>query len=289
MVPAASITVASTHWEFPGGGMSLAEPRVMGVLNLTPDSFSDGGRLRTVDQVLRRAETMLQEGAHIVDVGGESTRPGSAVVSVDEELARVIPAVEALVRNVPLPVSVDTRKAAVAQAALQAGASVVNDVSGLAFDPEMTSVVAAFQAGLVVMHMRGVPSSMAQFTHYTHLVNEVMEELEEGLRRSREAGIPRERVVVDPGIGFAKTAIQSLHMLREVPRLLELGHPVLVGPSRKSFLNEVEALQAEERVDGTVSACVVAFLGGARIFRVHDVKPVARALRVAHAIREAQA
>lgn len=289
MTLAASVMAAHSHWDFPGGGMSLMEPRVMGVLNLTPDSFSDGGSLKTVDEVLRRAEGMLLEGAHFLDVGGESTRPGSAAVSVEEELARVVPMVEVLVRNVPLPVSVDTRKSTVAQAALRAGASIVNDVSGLVFDPAMASVVAGSQAGLVMMHMRGVPATMSQFTDYTHLVTEVMGELEEGLGRAREAGIPGMRVVVDPGIGFAKTAVQSLQLLREIPRLLELGHPVLVGPSRKSFLNAVEALQAEERIDGTVAACVVAYLGGARIFRVHDVQPVARALRVAHAIQEAEA
>lgn len=274
----------SRSWTIAGGSVSLAEPVVVGILNLTPDSFSDGGDLPDLPSALRRAERMIEEGAGILDLGGESTRPGAALVGESEEIDRVLPVLEGLTRHVRVPLSVDTRKAAVARAALTAGAAIVNDVSGLAFDPGMASVVASGGAGVVLMHMRGTPEDMRERAHYGDVVGEVLKELAEAVERARASGIPKESIVVDPGIGFAKSARQSLRVLGEIPRLESLGLPVLVGPSRKSFLGEVLGVPPEERAVGTAAACLLAYLGGARLFRVHDVAPTVQALAVARAV-----
>jgi dihydropteroate synthase len=257
----------------------------MGILNVTPDSFSDGGEIHgDPGRALARARAMVDAGAALLDVGGESTRPGAARVSVDEELARVLPVIEALVRELPVPVSVDTRKAAVARAALAAGAAIVNDVSGLAHDPGMAAAVAEGEAGLVLMHMRGEPADMMERAVYGDVVREVARELGAAVAAARAAGIAGDAIVIDPGIGFAKTAEHSLTVLKRLAELSALGHPILVGPSRKSFLGKVLDAPLAERVAGTVAACVVAYGAGARLFRVHDVAPVVQALRVAEAI-----
>lgn len=276
------MTQASTDsWVIRGRALSLERPRIMGILNVTPDSFSDGGELTSVRAAVERGRQMVAQGAHILDVGGESTRPGAEPVSVEEELARVIPVVEALTASVPVPVSIDTRRAGVAREAVAAGASIVNDVSGLAFDPEMASVVSRTGAGLVLMHMRGTPADMQDRAYYDDVVTEVAMELGHGLERARQGGISPGCVVVDPGIGFAKSADHSLTLLRDLEVLVEaLGHPVLVGPSRKSFLGALLGVPPVERVMGTAVACVLAVRAGARIVRVHDVQPVAHALRV---------
>lgn len=264
--------------------LSLRNPVVMGILNTTPDSFSDGGELPDVPAALRRAETMLDEGATVLDVGGESTRPGADPVPEAREIERVVPVVEALVSRLDATVSVDTRKAAVARAALDAGARVVNDVSGLAWDPAMAAVVAGSGAGVVLMHMRGDPSDMQERTEYADVVDDVASELGDAVRRARDGGIDPSRIVVDPGFGFAKTAPQSLLLLRHLGSFAALGHPVLVGPSRKSFLGEIVGVPPRERTAATVAACVLAWLGGATIFRVHDVAPVVQALEVARTV-----
>jgi dihydropteroate synthase len=274
---------AST-WSVRGRTLDLSRPVVMGILNATPDSFSDGGELATAGAAVDRAAEMIREGAAILDIGGESTRPGATAVPADEEMERVIPRVQDLVARFDVPVSVDTRKAVVAQAGLQAGAAIVNDVSGLRHDPGMARVVARAGAGLVLMHMRGDPRTMREKTEYADLLGEISDELRESLEAARDVGVLDEQVVVDPGIGFAKTAEQSVRLLREIPRLLELGRPVLVGPSRKSFLGHLLDVGVRERQAGTVAACVLAYAGGARIFRVHDVAPVVQALTVAHAV-----
>ncbi len=271
-------------WEVSGRRIPVDSPVVMGILNLTPDSFSDGGELHDLDSALRRGERMVEEGAHILDVGGESTRPGAVPVKDSEELRRVAPVVEALTRRLDVPISVDTRKATVAQAALEAGAVIVNDVSGLSFDPGMGQVVAAGGAGVVLMHMRGVPSDMQERTHYADVVGEVVRELGDAVDRANRAGIARSAIVVDPGFGFAKTPAQSFALLGRLDRLRELGFPVLVGLSRKSFLGEVTGAPPPDRAVATSAACVIAYLGGARIFRVHDVAPVVQALSVAAAV-----
>jgi dihydropteroate synthase len=257
----------------------------MGILNVTPDSFSDGGELADDPSLaLARAYAMVEAGAALLDVGGESTRPGAALVGLDEELRRVLPVIEALARELPVPISVDTRKAAVASAALAAGAAVVNDVSALAHDPAMGEVAARAGAGLVLMHMRGEPSTMMEHARYGDLMREVARELEGAIAKARAAGVSDAAIVVDPGVGFAKTAEQNLTLIRRLAELTELGRPILVGPSRKSFLGRILDVPPEERVAGTVAACVAAYVQGARIFRVHDVLPVVQALRVAEAI-----
>jgi dihydropteroate synthase len=272
-------------WLVRGRRLSLARPLVMGVLNVTPDSFSDGGRLPGVEAALARGRAMAAEGADLLDVGGESTRPGAAPVSADEELARVLPVLRALKDALPLPVSVDTRKAAVARAALAAGADVVNDVSGLA-DAEMAGAVAETDAGLVLMHMRGTPETMQRLAQYADVAEEVADELAGPLARAVEAGIAPERIVVDPGIGFAKTAEGSLELIARIDVLRRrLGRPVLLGASRKSFLGGLlGGIPAEERDAGTVGACVAGLARGARIFRVHDVRGARHALDVAWAV-----
>lgn len=276
---------AGLRWELPGGKLLLDRPRIMGVLNLTPDSFSDGGDLASEDEAMGRAEEMVAAGADLLDVGGESTRPGAAEVPVAEEIRRVVPFIRRASR-LSVPISVDTRKAEVARAAVEAGAAVVNDVSGLRHDPAMARTVGELGAGVVIMHMRGTPGTMGGRTEYGDLVSEVRDELEERTRAAREAGIAPSKIVVDPGIGFAKTAGQSLVLIRDLDRLLGLGYPVLVGPSRKSFLGAVLGTPPRDRLEGTVVACVAAYARGARVFRVHDVDAVARALSVARAIEE---
>lgn len=274
-------------WGLRDRELDVSGPVVMGILNLTPDSFSDGGELSSVALALGRARRMVEEGAGILDVGGESTRPGAAPVSVEAELERVLPLIEEAAGALSVPVSVDTRNAAVARAALRAGARIVNDVSGLRHDPEMAGVVAEEGAALVVSHMRGTPATMKERARYHDVVGEVVAELREGVEAALEAGVAPERIVVDPGIGFAKTGPQSLALLRGLDHLLALGRPVLVGPSRKSFIGEITGQPVGERSAGTLAACVLAYARGARIFRVHEVGPAIQALAVTRAILEA--
>jgi dihydropteroate synthase len=257
----------------------------MGILNVTPDSFSDGGRFLAFDDAVRQARRMAADGADLLDLGGESTRPGAPEVSADEEAARVVPVLRALRDAVDLPLSVDTRKAAVAAEALAAGAHVVNDVSALG-DPGMADVVAPSGAGLVLMHMRGTPATMQSRTDYADVVEDVAAELVEPLARAEAAGIARGRIVLDPGIGFAKTAEQNLALIASLRRLeARLGRPVLLGPSRKAFIGALlGGVAAAERDAGTVGACVAGLARGARLFRVHDVRAARQALDVAWAV-----
>jgi dihydropteroate synthase len=259
----------------------------MGVVNATPDSFSDGGRFldpgAAVDQALRLAG----EGADLVDVGGESTRPGAPPVPAAEELRRVVPVIERLrARGFPLPISVDTSKGEVARAAIAAGADLVNDVAALA-DPALARAVAEAGVPAVLMHMRGTPGDMATRATYRDVVAEVAAELEAAMARAEAAGVPRERIVLDPGIGFAKSAEQSLEVLARLSELRALGRPLLVGPSRKSFIGKVTGAPVEERLPGTLAAVTAAVLAGAEIVRVHDVAAVRQAALVAAAIRDA--
>jgi dihydropteroate synthase len=276
---------AGAVWRIRGRALALDGPVVMGILNLTPDSFSDGGKFLGFDDAVRRAREMAAQGADLIDLGGESTRPGSAEVSADEEAARVVPVLCALRGALDLPLSVDTRKAAVAREALAAGAHVVNDVSGLA-DPGMADAVAPSGAGLVLMHMRGTPTTMQGLTDYADVVDDVAAELSVSLARADAAGIARDRVVLDPGIGFAKTAEQNLALIASLRRLeSRLGRPVLLGPSRKAFIGALlGGVPAAERDAGTVGACVAGLARGARLFRVHDVRAARQALDVAWAV-----
>jgi len=262
-----------------GGELTLGERTlVMGILNVTPDSFSDGGDFLDPDRAIEQAERMIAEGADIIDVGGESTRPGAAPVKADEERERVLPVIEALAMSIDVPVSIDTRRGSVARDALVAGARMVNDVSGLA-DPLTAAVAARAGASIVIMHMRGTPEDMGTKTDYRDLMGEVMAELQTSLDRAREAGLPDEALLVDPGIGFAKTADQSREMIRRLAELKTLGRPIVAGPSRKSFLATVRDVPPPERVNLTIGAVLACIQRGARIVRVHDVGPVVDAIR----------
>jgi dihydropteroate synthase len=258
----------------------------MGIVNVTPDSFSDGGLLYPQDhpqRAISHAGDLVAWGAAIIDVGGESSRPGSQPVPVDEELARVIPVVRALVERGAVVVSIDTVKAEVAAAAVQAGAKIVNDVSG-AQHPELLDVVAATNVAYVLMHTRSTPADMHRHTSYTDVIAEVYEFLADGLSRLEAAGIARERVIVDPGIGFAKGLQHNLALLRELRQFRGLGRPVLVGASRKSFIGKLLDVGTDDRLEGSLAAAVVATLAGVSVVRVHDVAETRRALTVASAI-----
>ena len=279
----------SASWRTRLAPMPLDRPRVMGVLNLTPDSFWADSRTAGVDDTLRRAGRMLEGGADLIDVGGESTRPGAAAVSADDEVARVVPVIRALAREWPsVPLSIDTVKSAVAAAALDAGAAVVNDVSAFRLDPDMAAVVAGAGAGAVLMHSRGSVERMASYETAVYgpdPVGDVVAELEEAADAAVAAGVPADAIVLDPGLGFSKRTEHSLELLRGLDRLLALGYPVLVGPSRKRFVGDLGGgLPPEDRLPGTIAACVAALSAGARLFRVHDVADVRHALDVAEAI-----
>jgi dihydropteroate synthase len=260
-------------------------PYLMGVLNATPDSFSDGGKYFDEKQAVDQALRLVEEGADILDVGGESTRPGSDAVPEEEEIRRVLPVVRAVVRYTTVPVSIDTTKSGVAKAALDAGAAMVNDVSALRFDDKMGGVAAEAGVPLVVMHMRGVPKTMqAEPIEYRDLMGEIRAFLEEAVLKAVDAGVKPEQVIVDPGIGFGKTPEHNLRILNRIGELLALGRPVLVGPSRKAFLGKVLDKDVDERLHGTAAAVAAAVAGGAHILRVHDVGPMRDVIRVTRAI-----
>ncbi len=259
---------------------------VMGILNVTPDSFSDGGRHDAPDAAEARAKDLVSAGADLLDVGGESTRPGAEDVSTDEELRRVAPVVERVV-TLGVPVSIDTRKARVAEAALDAGAAIVNDVSGGSDDPDMLPLVAERGCDVVLMHMRGTPRTMDAQTDYADVLVDVRRELLEREASAKAAGVAGERILLDPGLGFAKTAEQSLELVRRIGDLCDLGCPIMVGPSRKRFIGHVLDLPTDERVEGTAAVCAWCALEGVDIVRVHDVGPVRRTLDMLHAIRGA--
>jgi dihydropteroate synthase len=258
---------------------------VMGVLNLTPDSFSDGGRLAGTDAAVARGLEMFEAGADWVDVGGESTRPGASRVSVEEETRRVVPVVEALRARGAGPLSIDTTKAAVARAALDAGADLVNDVSALRYDPAMAALVAERGVPAVLMHLRGEFEAMHRAPAYGDVMGEVVAELGEAIACAERAGVRRERLLVDPGLGFSKAAAHSLEALRRLPELAQLDRPLLVGPSRKSFIGRVLELPVEQRLMGTAAAVAAAVLLGAHVVRVHDVAEMVQVARVADAVR----
>ncbi|MBT8462336.1 MAG: dihydropteroate synthase [Gemmatimonadetes bacterium] len=274
----------SSEWAVRGFDVRVDRPVVVGVLNVTPDSFSDGGSYADTDEALARAEEMVRDGADLIDVGGESTRPGALAVHATEEWSRVGPVVEGLaLRNIP--VSIDTMKADVARRAIDSGAVVLNDVSGLRHDPVLADVAARAGAGLILMHMRGTPRTMQSDLAYDDLVGQVRDGLRQSLEVALGRGCSPEQIVLDPGIGFGKSAAGNLELIAGVGRLLELGRPVLVGPSRKSFIGEILNVPVEERLEGTIAACLSALERGARLFRVHDVRQVRRAVDLAWAIR----
>jgi dihydropteroate synthase len=284
----------TSTWSVRGRALSLERPLVMGVLNVTPDSFSDGGALPGVDAAIARAETMLAEGADILDVGGESTRPRAEGVDVGEELRRVVPVVRELARRFPdAAVSIDSVKSEVARAAIDAGAHIVNDVSGLRLDTAMARTCAAGEVGVVLMHSRGGVQEMASYAQAEYdgdPMDAVLDELRERVDEAREQGVDATRIAVDPGIGFAKRTEHSLRVLASLERLVAWGYPVVVGASRKRFVGELSGVQdPAARVHGSVGAALAAFERGARVLRVHDVAATRQALNVADAVRRAAA
>jgi dihydropteroate synthase len=263
-------------------------PLIMGILNVTPDSFSDGGQYAARDRAVAHGRQMLADGADIVDVGGESTRPGAAAVAADEELRRVIPVIEALAAEPNAVLSIDTQKAAVAREAVRAGARIVNDVSALTADAEMAAVARETTAGIVLMHMRGTPRTMQSDPRYADVVSEVAAHLKARVDALRVAGgIDAERLAVDPGIGFGKTAEHNCELLANLRTIGAIGRPVAVGLSRKSFLGKLTGRPVSERVAGSVAGAVFCALNGAHVFRVHDVKETRDAVAVALALRAA--
>ena len=282
----ASGTVPTESSTLALGGFALPRDRtlLMGVLNITPDSFSDGGAFLSPADALAQAERLVSEGADILDIGGESTRPGAEPITEAEELRRVLPVIEGVVGRLNVPVSIDTRRPEVARACLQAGVAMVNDVTGLR-DPAMAPVVAEAGAALTIMHMKGEPSTMASEAHYVDLIGEVKVYLLERAATARDAGI--ETVIVDPGIGFAKDLEQNLEVLRRLHEFTDLGYPLLVGPSRKRFLGALTGREPMDRLEATLSAVAACVLNGADIVRVHDVAACKQAVIVADAIKRA--
>jgi dihydropteroate synthase len=257
---------------------------IVGVLNVTPDSFSDGGRFFSKSAAVEHALRLVDEGADIIDVGGESTRPGSDPVSVDEELRRVIPVIEALIDRTKTPISIDTYKSVVAKSALEAGATIVNDISGLTFDTEMVNVVARHGAALIIMHMKGTPKTMQVDPEYDDVVDEVKTFLHQQARVAADHGISQ--IIIDPGIGFGKKLEHNLELFSRLEELTEIGYPLMVGPSRKSFIGTILNLSVDSRVEGTAAAVAASVLKGANLVRVHDVQAMKRVAQVVDAIKQ---
>ncbi len=259
---------------------------LMGILNVTPDSFSDGGTYFDIEKAVRHAHDMVHDGADIIDIGGESTRPGSEAVSLEEELGRVIPVIEKLSGTIPVPLSIDTYKSEIAQKALDAGATVVNDISGLRFDPDMAKVVANNQVPVIVMHIKGTPKDMQANPVYGNLIEEIIEYLEESSGIAEEAGVSPDKIIIDPGIGFGKTFEDNLEIIQRVSEFERIGKPILIGPSRKAFIGKILGdAPPMERVEGTAAAIAVSIMNGANIIRVHDVKEMSRVAAVVDAIK----
>ncbi len=258
---------------------------LMGVLNITPDSFSDGGDYNHLDAAFDRAQRLVVAGADILDIGGQSTRPGAKTISPEAELERVIPVIKAIRKHLKVPISVDTTRAAIAQRAIDAGADVVNDISGGTFDPEMLPTVAELDVPIILMHIRGTPETMQQLTDYKDVVGEIRQVLEERIQAAEQAGIARSRLIIDPGIGFGKTAEQNLELLRQLHQFKTLNVPLLIGTSRKSFIGKLlNESDPKKRVWGTASSCCAAIAQGADILRVHDLPEMWEVATVADAV-----
>ncbi len=266
-------------WALPGGAWRLGDsPRLMGIVNVTPDSFSDGGNWLDPASAVDHGLQLAADGADILDIGGESTRPGAAPVSVAEELRRVIPVIECLAPQTSALISIDTMKAAVAREALAAGARIVNDVSALTFDPAMTEVCAGSECGVILMHMQGTPQTMQQNPHYADAVGEIRNYLRDRTQTLQSAGIAAERIMVDPGVGFGKTADHNLEILTHVDEFRSFGRPVLIGHSRKGFLAKLLGRKVDERLAGTIGVSIALAQQHADLLRVHDVSAVRDAL-----------
>ncbi len=260
---------------------------LMGVLNVTPDSFSDGGIFFDKEKAIAHGLKMVEEGADFIDIGGESTRPGSKPLGLDEELRRVIPVIESLAKDVDVPISIDTYKSAVAKKAIDAGAQIINDISGLHLDPSLSQVAAKEDVPLVLMHIRGNPETMQKKIHYESLFSEIIQYLKDSIQRAESAGVDPEQIIIDPGIGFGKTVEDNLLILKNLQEFKILGKPLLLGTSRKSFIGKILNADVTERLEGTLSTIVVGVLNGAHIIRCHDVIQAKRAIAIADAVRQA--
>lgn len=260
---------------------------VMGILNITPDSFSDGGLFYEPERALEHALKMIEDGADIIDIGGESTRPGSEPVLEEEEIKRVVPVIKKLSAQIKVPISIDTYKSRVAIAGLDAGASMVNDISGLRFDPEMKKVVAEYKVPVVIMHIKGTPKTMQVNPIYEALIAEIMDYLREGIMIAKEAGIPEELIIIDPGIGFGKTFEHNLEIINNLREFTYLERPILIGPSRKAFIGKILGdVPPLMRLEGTLASVAISAYNGANIVRVHDVPETVKVLKVVDAIRK---
>ena len=258
---------------------------LMGVLNVTPDSFSDGGLFFDKEKAIAHGIRMVEEGADIIDIGGESTRPGSKPLELDEELRRVIPVIESLSKKVGVPISIDTYKSAVAQRAIEAGAEIINDISALNFDQSLAQVAAKENTPLVLMHIRGTPETMQKNVYYESLLSEILHSLKDSIRMAESAGVDPRQIIVDPGIGFGKTVEDNLFIIKNLYEFRILGKPILLGTSRKSFIGKILNAEAGDRLEGTLSSIAIGVLNGAHVIRSHDVLQTRKAIAVADAIR----
>lgn len=259
---------------------------LMGILNVTPDSFSDGGQYFDKSAAIKRACQMVEEGADIIDIGGESTRPGSEPVPLQEEIARTIPVIEEISKKIKVPVSIDTYKAEVAKRALDVGASIVNDISGLRFDSEMPKVASQYKVPVVIMHIKGTPKNMQVNPQYEALIPEIMDYFRESIRLAVESGIAEDKIIIDPGIGFGKTLDHNLEIIKNLHEFTLLEKPLLAGVSRKAFIGKILGdAPASERLEGTAAAVAISILNGANIIRVHDVKEMKKVALVADAVK----
>lgn len=257
---------------------------IMGVLNVTPDSFSDGGRFFKLEDAVSQGMKMIEEGADMIDVGGESTRPGSDPLPTEEVLSRVIPVIKSMSAKTDVPISIDTYKAEVARRALDAGAQMINDISALRFDPKMKEVASKYKVPIVLMHIKGTPKDMQKDPSYEDVIAEITEYLRQSIKIAEDGGIDREKIIIDPGIGFGKRLQDNLNILKNLRKFSILGCPILIGCSRKSFIGKILDLPAEERLEGSLAALAVAVMNGVNIVRVHDVKESERVVSLVDAI-----
>ena len=264
----------------------FSRTHVMGVINVTPDSFSDGGRFFQAEQAIEQGLRLAQEGADILDIGGESTRPGSEPVTVEEELKRIIPVIENLSQKISIPISIDTYKAKVAERALEAGAEIINDISALRFDPKMVKVAKEFDCPVILMHIQGTPRNMQENPNYIDVAVEIKEYLREQITYAARNGVDENKLIIDPGIGFGKNLEHNLETLKRLSQFKELKKPILIGVSRKSFIGKILDLPVEERLEGSLAALAFAILQGANIVRVHDVKESVRVAKMIDTLKK---
>jgi dihydropteroate synthase len=258
---------------------------LMGILNVTPNSFSDGGFFFEKEKAIAHGLKMVEEGADIIDIGGESTRPGSKPLELEEELRRVIPVIESIIKEVDVPISIDTYKSNVAERAIEAGAEIINDISGLHFDPRLAKVAAKEETPLILMHIRGTPETMQKDVHYDSLFSEILQYLKDSIRTAESSGVDPRKIIIDPGIGFGKTVLDNLLIIKNLYEFRILGKPILLGTSRKTFIGKILNAEVEDRLEGTLSSIAIGVLKGAHIIRSHDVLQAKKAIAVADAIR----